>query len=211
MDNNKILFWNVDTQFDFINPQGKLYVPGAETIIGNLEKITNLARQENIRVINTADYHNPDSGEISKTPDFINTFPEHCMAGSVGAEFINETKPDAPAIIDLSKDIQFFSDIEIYKSRNIVIRKDVFDVFSGNNNTDRLLNFFKPETVIVYGVTTNICVDYAVAGLVERVRNVYVVTDAIKELPGIPMPFVKWEKLGVKRISFEELVLLLSR
>jgi nicotinamidase-related amidase len=27
------LFWDVDTQFDFMQPQGKLYVPGAETII----------------------------------------------------------------------------------------------------------------------------------------------------------------------------------
>jgi nicotinamidase-related amidase len=31
-----LLFWDVDTQFDFIHPAGNLYVPGAETIISNL-------------------------------------------------------------------------------------------------------------------------------------------------------------------------------
>ena len=30
---NDILFWDVDTQYDFMRPEGKLYVPGAEEII----------------------------------------------------------------------------------------------------------------------------------------------------------------------------------
>ena len=33
---SRLLFWDVDTQFDFMHPAGKLYVPGAETIISNL-------------------------------------------------------------------------------------------------------------------------------------------------------------------------------
>src|SRR5450759_1232450 len=33
---SSLLFWDVDTQFDFLHPAGKLYVPGAETIISNL-------------------------------------------------------------------------------------------------------------------------------------------------------------------------------
>jgi nicotinamidase-related amidase len=33
---SSLLFWDVDTQFDFMHPADKLYVPGAETIISNL-------------------------------------------------------------------------------------------------------------------------------------------------------------------------------
>ena len=33
---SSLVFWDVDTQFDFMHPAGKLYVPGAETIISNL-------------------------------------------------------------------------------------------------------------------------------------------------------------------------------
>jgi nicotinamidase-related amidase len=35
---SSLLFWDVDTQFDFMYPAGKLYVPGAETIISNLHR-----------------------------------------------------------------------------------------------------------------------------------------------------------------------------
>ncbi len=37
-------FWDVDTQADFLLPGGKLYVPGAETLLPNLERLTNEAR-----------------------------------------------------------------------------------------------------------------------------------------------------------------------
>ncbi|NQU88116.1 MAG: cysteine hydrolase, partial [Mariniphaga sp.] len=52
MDTDKILFWNVDTQKDFIDPDGKLYVPGAELIKGNLNVLTELAIKNKIRVVN---------------------------------------------------------------------------------------------------------------------------------------------------------------
>ena len=54
----KIIFWNVDTQKDFMNKDGKLYVQGAEEIKSNLKRLTNLAKAYNITVVNTGDYHN---------------------------------------------------------------------------------------------------------------------------------------------------------
>jgi hypothetical protein len=47
-------------------------------------------------------------------------------------------------------------------------------------------------------------VDKAVCGLAQRGYKVYVFEDAIKELPGIALPFGEWEKLGVSLISFGE-------
>ena len=35
----QIVFWDVDTQFDFMLPQGKLYVPRAEKIIDNVSGV----------------------------------------------------------------------------------------------------------------------------------------------------------------------------
>ena len=40
----KNLLWNVDTQFDFMNEKGKLYVGGAEDIIPNLELLKKLSK-----------------------------------------------------------------------------------------------------------------------------------------------------------------------
>ena len=89
----KTIFWNVDTQYDFMRPDGRLYVKGAEQIEGNLVRLTELARRKGIKVVNTADWHRKDSLELSNNPDFANTFPPHCLQNTRGAEFIPATNP----------------------------------------------------------------------------------------------------------------------
>ena len=211
MDNKNIIFWNVDTQRDFIEPDGKLYVPGAEKIRDVLKKITLLANQKKIRVVNTADFHYPDSPELDSNPDYIHTFPEHCMAESKGAEYIEETNPTDPVIFDWDKEYTITRQLlSAKKNQNIVIRKNTFDAFNENTHTSKILEILQPETVIVYGVTTNICVNFAVLGLIKSVKNVYVISDAIKELPGIELPFPTWLEAGVKMIHFQQLEEMLS-
>jgi nicotinamidase/pyrazinamidase len=205
MDKSKILFWNVDTQVDFIEPEGKLYVRGAEEIRPVLRKITDFARLEGIRVVSTCDYHYINSNELSSNPDYVSTFPEHCMAGTSGAEFIAETLPEYPTIIDWDVALGIFPELDNpEKYRNIVIRKDDFDVFAGNPYTEKILNILNPDRVFTYGVTTNVCVDKAVTGLADRGIKVYVFEDAIKELPNIPLPFSHWRTLGIEMISFND-------
>ncbi len=198
-----LLFWNVDTQIDFIEPDGKLYAPGAEKLKPVLKKLTSFASENNIQVVNTADFHYSDSAELSDDPDFVNTFPEHCMANTKGAEYIEETDPENPIVFDWNR--EYFTLDGVKNTRNIVIRKDAFDVFAGSPHTEKIVEILAPKTVVVYGVTTNVCVNDAVLGLVKRVGNVVVVEDAIKELPKIPLPFENWKKLGVKMINSEQL------
>ncbi len=199
------IFWNVDTQFDFVSPDGKLYVPGAELLKPNWEKLTHLADKNLIRVVNTADWHYSNSAELSSNPDFIKTFPQHCMADTAGAEYIKETLPENPLIIEWKTKTSIGNKlIHTNKFRNFIIRKDAFDVFIGNPYSEHLLNLLSPETIIVYGVTTNVCVNDAVVGLAKRGKRVIVVENAIKELPNIPLPFESWKKMGVKLMKLEE-------
>jgi nicotinamidase/pyrazinamidase len=159
-----------------------------------------------IRVVNTADYHFIQSAEIDEAPDFINTFPPHCLAGTKGAEYIQETAPDHPLIFDWdSKYDRLTLKVDVPQYRNFVIRKDVFDVFTGNNMTIPLIETLQPEIVVVYGVFTNVCVDYAVEGLAKKVKQLFVLSDAIKELPGIPLPYEKWQKLDVQLVHSKTL------
>jgi len=198
----KVIFWNVDSQKDFINKDGALYVEGAELIKKNLQKLTNAAKKFNIIVVNTADYHGKDTEEISDKPDFKTTFPPHCMAGTDGAEFIPETCPncnygDNYYICGWNNEKINFSVLE--RARNIIIQKDKFDVFEGNKHTSNILEFLSPTIVIVYGVATNVCVNLAVLGLEKRNYRIIVVEDAIKELPNLPLKELKenWAKKGV--------------
>jgi len=191
----KIIFWAVDCQKDFMNKDGALYVEGAESIKPNLKILTQFAKENNIMVVNTRDWHDERDKELSENPDFINTFPQHCIHGSEGAEFIEETKPDK-IITTGSNELYYGLDapvLNIY-ARNIVIDKNKFDVFAGNPDTDKFLNFINPDLVVVYGVATNVCVHHAVMGLTKQVKEIWVVDDAIKELPNIPIEpiFKEW-------------------
>lgn len=196
----KTVFWNVDTQHDFMRPDGKLYVKDAEKIEGALEKITKLAAKHNIQVINTADWHTSNSAELSNDPDYRLTFPEHCMQGTKGAEYVPATNPEKPYVIEW--DQESINEYAVKNTRNIVIHKDDFDVFKGNPYTDKVLDIIKPDVAIVYGVATNVCVNYAVRGLLDRKVKVYVVEDAIKELPGLPIEKItqEWEKKGAESL-----------
>ena len=208
---NDWLFWNVDTQFDFVSPKGKLYVQGAELLKPNWEKLTKLAKTRLITVVNTADWHYPHSAELSKNPDYVTTFPLHCMANTRGAGYIEETNPENPLIFDWNKEYLITREtIDTNRYRNYTIRKDAFDVFKGNRYTDHILNLLAPKTVIVYGVSTNVCVNDAVVGLAKRVNKVIVVENAIKELPNIPLPFENWRKSGIEMKQLDEVFGLLE-
>jgi len=205
MSNERALFWNVDTQEDFIAHSGKLYVQGADQIRPMLEKITFFAKAQGIRVVNTCDYHHDNSHEISSEPDYMTSFPPHCMAGTPGADFISETMPESPLVIEWETETDILGKLEKLKGfRNIVIRKDAFDVFAGNPHTEKIVQLLDPEQVFVYGVTTNVCVDKAVMGLSELGIRVYVFKDAIRELPGLSLPFDTWKTRGIDLISFSE-------
>ena len=207
---SNLIFWNVDTQVDFVSPEGKLYVPGAELLKPKWERLTKLAEAKSIVVVNTADWHYANSAELSEDPDFLNTFPPHCMANTAGAAYIEETNPENSLAIDWNKEFRLM-DVLMNKEkiRNYTFSKDAFDVFKGNPYTELVLNVLSPKIVIVYGVTTNVCVNYAVLGLADKVTKVIVIEDAIKELPNIQMPFDNWKKMGVNLMQLSEIENLL--
>lgn len=196
----KILFWNVDTQKDFMNKNGALYIKGAEEIKPILKEITEYARINRIKVVSTADCHTDKSKEISDKPDFKTTFPPHCMLlGGDGIEFIEETYPKT---FKDNYTMVCYSDKDLHHSfnraRNVIIYKDAFDVFKGNHLTEKVIERISPEIVVVYGVATNVCIDFAVLGLLKKGLKVIVVSDAIKELPSTNVNdiYYKWNIKG---------------
>jgi nicotinamidase/pyrazinamidase len=208
----KTIFWNVDTQYDFMRNdesyKGKLAIPGARTIEGNLARLTKLAEEKGIVVVNTADWHTNESEEISKNPDFIKTFPEHCMKYTKGAEFVLATNPKNPYVISWQQ--EGFDKNRVLTSRNLVLYKDKFDVFTGTPHAEEIVRLLKPKRAIVYGVATNVCVNCAVKGLLERKIQVYVPTDAIKELPNLPLPYENWQRNGAILTTTNEVYRILG-
>ena len=78
MVSRTVIFWDVDTQVDFMLPGGKLYVPGAEKLIPNLKLLTDAAREGRVFIIGDACTHTPDDPEFDR-------FPRHCVRGTLAA------------------------------------------------------------------------------------------------------------------------------
>src|SRR5205823_13627906 len=96
----RVIFWDVDTQYDFMHADDKLYVPGAERITGNLKRLTDYAHGHAICLIASAADHVLAHAEISDTPDWKTTFPPHSLRGTPGQKKIPATALRAPRVIE---------------------------------------------------------------------------------------------------------------
>jgi len=160
--------WDVDTQKDFIEEDGALYVEGSEEIRSNLEKITTFAREEGHPIFGSVDYHEYGDEEIAEDPDFEQTFPPHCLKESGGWQKIKETQPENPLWIDSEPLETDRLDQAISEhDGEVYLRKQRFDVFS-NPNTESVLELADPFQIAVYGVTLDVCVQRAIEGLLQR-------------------------------------------
>ncbi|KPK42178.1 MAG: hypothetical protein AMJ65_08055 [Phycisphaerae bacterium SG8_4] len=199
------VFWDVDTQFDFMRPEGKLYVPGAETIIDKISEVRKFALDNGYSIIADIDWHSAANDEISQTPDFERTFPPHCMAGEPGSERVGFLGELPIEYVEIPKTKSSTLRKLIGKEQfHVVIRKDALDVFS-NPNTSELLRLIKPRKVIVFGVALDFCVDCVVRGL-RGFGNIElcVLTDAVKGLGAKPEQeiFDEFSQMGVEMAEF---------
>ncbi len=53
----RTVFFDVDTQIDFLFPAGALYVPGAEKIVNRVGELNHWAESEFLTVVSTMDAH----------------------------------------------------------------------------------------------------------------------------------------------------------
>jgi nicotinamidase/pyrazinamidase len=168
----KRLLWDVDTQVDFIDADGKLAVPDAEARVSAMARLVEWARREGIPHIASADDHELTDPEISDSPDFADTFPPHCLRGTRGADKIPETQQADPVPLGPTEVPEKW-----LRGREFLIHKKHFDVFT-NPNTERLLEHFEPDEIVLFGVATDICNDAAIKGLRKRGYDVTFVEDA---------------------------------
>ena len=178
------LFWDVDTQYDFMRADGKLYVPEAEQIIPKLRQLTDHAHRSGIRILASAVDHVPAHRELSDKPDFQETFPPHCMHGTPGQRKIPETALKDPLVIDPAPRAAAEVRAEVRSHQgDILVNKEWFDVFS-NPNVEPVLDELDPGHVVLYGVALDVCNRYVVEGLLARRPQVKIVavTDAMKPI-----------------------------
>jgi len=204
----RLVFWDVDTQRDFMEPGGALYVPGAEVLLPQLERLTRYARAQGITIVASMDDHMDSDAELSPTPDFRRTFPPHCLRGTPGRQKIPATELRQPVVLENRP----YERTELERllpaqGAEIVITKQQFDVFS-NPATTTLLTVLRPDTVAVYGVAQDVCVDQTIVGLIGHARRVLFVEDATRAIDPVAAErcAANWRQLGVAFTTTREIV-----
>jgi len=163
------VFFDVDTQLDFLYPAGALYVLGAEHIVPRVAALNRYAADRGIPVISTMDAHTEND------PEFRD-WPPHCVAGTVGQHKPASTLLEKRTVLPSAP-----CEIQLEGIQQILLEKQSLDSFA-NPNLLPLLDQFAAEHCVVYGVVTEICVKIAALGLLKSGRRVDVVTDAVRGL-----------------------------
>ncbi|MDE0444463.1 MAG: cysteine hydrolase [Gammaproteobacteria bacterium] len=177
------VFWDVDTQVDFMRPDGKLYVDGAETIVANLRALTDFAHGNGIRIVGSSDNHDPGDDELSATPDFVDTFPPHCLRGTEGQARIPETVLREVLVVEPEDTVTDVVRRVANHSGDILFHKHYFDVFT-NPSVGPVVETLGIDEVVLYGVALDVCNRYALEGLLSRHLEVAItlVTDAVRAI-----------------------------
>ncbi|MBU1275642.1 MAG: cysteine hydrolase [Proteobacteria bacterium] len=142
----------VDMLHDFVRPGGALFVPGAPGIVPVIQRELDRAREAGDAVIFVCDAHDPDDREFER-------FPPHAVAGSLGAEVIDELAP---------------------RAGEMVVAKRRYSPFFGTQLHQALLDWGITRATVV-GVCTHICVMETVAGLANRDLAVRVPREAVAD------------------------------
>jgi nicotinamidase/pyrazinamidase len=189
-----VVFWDVDTQTDFMDTTGKLYVPGAEGIRANLVILTEMGANWG-RLSGSVDAHTLYDDEFRE-------WPEHCVIGTPGQHKISESSVKCTLFVPSVKmSNEQLSEVAAYEGQVIFEKQDT-DLRT-NPNVKPYMDLIRPEIILIYGVVTEICVDLAVDFFARDLGyETVVVVDAIKEINLSKADSCKaeWKTYGVEML-----------
>lgn len=156
----------VDLQKDFL-PGGALAVSQGDRVVAVMNRYIALFRRHRLPVVATRDWHPVDhcSFQTQGGP-----WPEHCIAGTKGAEF--------------SDDLQLPEATEIFSTG---VQRNA-QGYSGFENTELEPYFSRLETkrLFIGGLATDYCILHTVLDACARRYSVYLLKDAIRAVDVAP-------------------------
>jgi len=156
----------IDYQNDFVDPGSPIECVGAKQALLNTLPVIKKAREANIPVIFTQEYHrNPEAfGLFDLGREADGEDPLHTVIGTKGFELDDDLKPLAP--------------------NDYIMPKPRYSCFIGTD-LDLVLRSHKIDTLIITGVCTNICVHYTFIDAHQKDFWVRIVEDCVAA-PNVP-------------------------
>ena len=221
----KTILIDVDTQHDFCDPRGALFVAGADWLSSAFEALVARAVERGAPIVASVDSHAFDAWEFAGAPEAGPNgerpgFPAHCLKGTAGwlkvpgttaprARFVPNVPLDAAALEAL---------LTRHAPQQLLLEKEVYSLFA-NPNAEAVLARLagagagaEPTRFVVFGVATDYCVRAAALGLVEwlgrrgvsgAVGEVWLVEDAIAAVDagGGARALAECTAAGVRRVT----------
>jgi len=165
----KTVYFDIDTQIDFLFPSGSLYVPGAQQLIPALHRLNHHAAKHGHPLISSMCAHTEDDPEFKQ-------WPAHCVVGTVGQLKPAETLLEKRTVIGVAP-----GDYQTHGVQQILFEKNQLDITTSPNFRP-LVTRLAADRYVVYGVVTEYCVRFAALALLETGKPVSLVTDAMQTL-----------------------------
>jgi nicotinamidase-related amidase len=147
----------IDMQHDFVDAEASCYNVGAEATVAPLARAVAAMRDAGLPVVWTMEAHRPggvDAG-LENSPDC--TFGAHTVEGTPGIEIVPELAPGP---------------------EDLVVRKRRYNCFLGTE-LDLLLKALRVDTLLVGGVSSDVCVHWTVGEAFQRDFHVRVLEDCV--------------------------------
>lgn len=158
----------VDVQNDFTEG-GALGVEGGDAVAERITRYLEGHAAEYSVIVASRDWHDADNdngGHFHPEPDFVDTWPVHCVSGTDGAEY--DEGLDTSAVTHHVKKGQ---------------GKPAYSLFEGTTDdgetVSALLEAHGVVDVDVVGIATDYCVRASALDAIEHGRHVRVLTDLI--------------------------------
>lgn len=149
-----------DMQNDFL-PGGHLAVPLSDQVIPVMNGYIDCFVRRQLPVIATRDWHPKNHSSFIQQGG---SWPEHCIAGSPGAEIVDGLLlPSTTYIV----------------GKGIEVENDGYSAFS-NPDFKTLLDQLKVSRLFVGGLTTDYCINHTVCDALKLGYRAVLLTDAVR-------------------------------
>ncbi|MBI5497189.1 MAG: cysteine hydrolase [Deltaproteobacteria bacterium] len=173
---------DVDTQVDFCEPQGALFVSGAPAVMDRCRALVRHAGKTGIPLVGSVDSHAFNAWEFNTniTDGKPGPFPPHCVKGTAGWLKVAGTLAERAYFVPNTRH-------EVHPPAGwgaLYFEKEVYSLFA-NPMAEPVLRQLagaarERPTFTVFGVATDYCVKAACEGLLGLgVGEVELVTDAV--------------------------------
>jgi nicotinamidase/pyrazinamidase len=179
----KTMFWCVNPQEDFFEG-GSIKLSESDSIKPKIRALTTFAKENKLKVVNVVSWNKEKEKWFSDSPDFVKSFPPHCIENSKGTNIIPEALPENDYFL-IKNDAPYIVFPEIHKHRNIIIFKNAINLIEGNKFADSVLNnlgtmIMDRPKYFVYGIGATM----VARDLSKRGYEVKVISDATVDFPG---------------------------